>query len=522
MRRSAAGTRVDARLRIVRGVHDSRLTASNWFEWVGRRGRRRSRCAFFVAISALLVGVAPGAAGDVAEKTGLEAAVASRADLLWDAARKVWDWAEPGYQETKSSALLASIVEEEGFSVERGVAGIPTSFVASYGSGGPIVAILAEFDALPGLSQEAVPTRSPRDGPDWGHACGHHLFGAGSVGAALAVADGIRSGAIRGTVRLFGTPAEEGGGAKAFMARAGLFDDVDAVLHWHPGDVNSAGDPTNLARVAAKFRYRGRSAHAAASPEAGRSALDAVAILNYGAELLREHTPDRTRIHHVITAGGDAPNVVPAFAEAYYYVRHPDIDVARSIYDRLVLVAEGAAHATETELEIEFLGGIHNLLPNDTLSKVSLRNFEALIDMKYSDEERGWARKLQESLLKPRPLASVSELRDDTGNTTLGSTDVGDVSWVAPTTGIRTACWVPGTPAHSWQAVAAGGTTIGRQGMLMAARVLAATAWDLLADPSIVKAAREELDRRLADRPYRAALEEGQQPPLDYRKPPER
>ena len=485
-------------------------------------GRRRSRCAFVVAISALLVSVAPGAAGDVAEKTGLEAAVASRADLLWDAARKVWDWAEPGYQETKSSALLASIVEEEGFSVERGVAGIPTSFVASYGSGGPIIAILAEFDALPGLSQEAVPTRSPREGPDWGHACGHHLFGAGSVGAALAVADGIRSGAIRGTVRLFGTPAEEGGGAKAFMARAGLFDDVDAVLHWHPGDVNSAGDPTNLARVAAKFRYRGRSAHAAASPEAGRSALDAVAILNYGAELLREHTPDRTRIHHVITAGGDAPNVVPAFAEAYYYVRHPDIDIARSIYDRLVLVAEGAAHATETELEIEFLGGIHNLLPNDTLSEISHSNFKALIDMKYTDEERGWARKLQESLLKPRPLSSVSELRDDTGNTTLGSTDVGDVSWVAPTTGIRTACWVPGTPAHSWQAVAAGGTTIGRQGMLMAARVLAATAWDLLADPSIVKAAREELDRRLADRPYRAALEEGQQPPLDYRKPPGR
>ncbi|MCE2557999.1 MAG: amidohydrolase, partial [Acidobacteria bacterium] len=359
---------------------------------VGLWGRRRSRCAFVVAISALLVSVAPGAAGDVAEKTGLEAAVASRADLLWDAARKVWDWAEPGYQETKSSALLASIVEEEGFSVERGVAGIPTSFVASYGSGGPIIAILAEFDALPGLSQEAVPTRSPREGPDWGHACGHHLFGAGSVGAALAVADGIRSGAIRGTVRLFGTPAEEGGGAKAFMARAGLFDDVDAVLHWHPGDVNSAGDPTNLARVAAKFRYRGRSAHAAASPEAGRSALDAVAILNYGAELLREHTPDRTRIHHVITAGGDAPNVVPAFAEAYYYVRHPDIDIARSIYDRLVLVAEGAAHATETELEIEFLGGIHNLLPNDTLSEISHSNFKALIDMKYTDEERGWAR----------------------------------------------------------------------------------------------------------------------------------
>ena len=480
------------------------------------------RGSLVAALGLTLIPLAPATADGVARKSDLETAVAERSDLLWDAAWKVWEWAEPGYQETKSSALLASLIEEEGFEVDRGVAGIPTSFIASYGAGRPVIAILAEFDALPGLSQEAVPTRAPRDGPDWGHACGHHLFGAGSLGAALAVADGIRSGAIQGTVRLYGTPAEEGGGAKAFMARAGLFEDVDAVLHWHPGDVNSAGDPTNLARVAAKFRYRGRSAHAAASPEAGRSALDAVAILNYGAELLREHTPDRTRIHHVITAGGDAPNVVPAFAEAYYYVRHADIGVARSIYDRLVLVAEGAAHATETELEIEFLGGIHNLLPNDTLSKVSLKNFRDLIDMEYSDEERGWASKLQESLLRPRPLASVSELRDDTGDTTLGSTDVGDVSWVAPTTGIRTACWVPGTPAHSWQAVAAGGTTIGRQGMLMAARVLAATAWDLLADPSIVEAAREELDRRLADRPYRAALEAGQEPPLDYRKPPDR
>ena len=489
---------------------------------MARRRPGLVRGSLVVALGLTLIPLAPATADGVAQKSDLETAVAERSDLLWDAARKVWEWAEPGYQETKSSALLASLIEEEGFEVERGVAGIPTSFIASYGAGRPVIAILAEFDALPGLSQQAVPTRAPREGPDWGHACGHHLFGAGSLGAALAVADGIRSSAVQGTVRFYGTPAEEGGGAKAFMARAGLFEDVDAVLHWHPGDVNSAGDPTNLARVAAKFRYRGRSAHAAASPEVGRSALDAVAILNYGAELLREHTPDRTRIHHVITAGGDAPNVVPAFAEAYYYVRHPDIGIARSIYDRLVLVAEGAAHATETELEIEFLGGIHNLLPNDTLSKVSLRNFKDLIDMDYSDEERRWAQELKKSLLRPRPLASVSELRDDTGNTTLGSTDVGDVSWVAPTTGIRTACWVPGTPAHSWQAVAAGGTTIGRQGMLMAARVLAATAWDLLADPSIVKAAREELDRRLADRPYRAALEEGQEPPLDYRKPPGR
>jgi aminobenzoyl-glutamate utilization protein B len=458
----------------------------------------------------------------VLDKGAMLRGIEERAEETWRAALDLWEWAEPGYQETRSAERLAAQLEQRGFRVERGVADIPTAFVASFGSGEPVLGILAEFDALPGLSQEAVPERRPRTGGDYGHGCGHHLFGAASVAAAIAVADALESGALEGTIRLFGTPAEEGGGAKIFLVRSGLFEGVDAVLHWHPADRNAAGDPTNMARVAAKFRFRGRSAHAAASPEQGRSALDAVELMNHAAQLLREHTPDRTRIHHVITAGGRAPNVVPDFAEVYYYVRHPDAAVARDLYRRLLLCAQGAATATETELEVEYLGGTHNILPNDTLARVSLRNLRELADIVYDDAEADFARRLQATLERPRPLDDTSRVHDQSGETSSGSTDVGDVSWVVPTTGVDVATWVPGTPAHSWQAVAAGGTTIGRKGMLLAARTLAAVAWDLFRDPEILAAARAELRRRLEESGYRyqPMLERDQPPPLDYRDSP--
>ena len=325
-----------------------------------------------------------------------------------------------------------------------------------------------------------------------------------------------------GTLRYYGTPAEEGGAAKVFMVRDGLFDDCDAVLHWHPGDRNSGGDPSNLARIAAKFRFHGTSAHAAGAPEQGRSALDAVELMNYATQLLREHTPDFTRIHHIITSGGSAPNVVPDFAEVYYYVRHPDATVVKSLYRRLLLCAEAGAMATETRLEVEHLGGTHNIMPNDTLSKVTLRNMRELADMRYDAEEIAFAKELQKSLFSPLNLDIIGEVYDQQGEVSKGSTDVGDISWVTPTTGFRTACWVPGTPAHSWQAVAAGGTTIGRQGMVLAARVLAATAWDLAHDPERLARARKELELRLLERSYATMLEQGQAPPLNYRNAPTR
>jgi aminobenzoyl-glutamate utilization protein B len=277
-----------------------------------------------------------------------------------------------------------------------------------------------------------------------------------------------------------------------------------------------------MARIAAKFRFHGTSAHAAASPEKGRSALGAVELTNHAADLLRQHTPDFTRIHYVVTDGGGAPNVVPEFAEVFYYVRHPQAEVVRKLYARLLKCAQAGALATETKLETIYLGGTLELLSNETLAQVAKTNLVKLNDLRYDEEEQKFAARIQSTLSDPLPLDSIGKVDDQSGAVGKGSTDVGDVSWVAPTAGFATSCWVPGTPAHSWQAVAAGGTSIGRKGMDLAARVLAATAWDLYQDPKLVAAAQAEHRRRLAGRKYQPLLEPEQTPPLDYRDPPKR
>ncbi|MBI3861877.1 MAG: amidohydrolase [Planctomycetia bacterium] len=456
----------------------------------------------------------------LAQKSAMSDSIRKREAVSWDAALKIWRWAEPGYQETKSSALLAGMLEEAGFKIEKKVAGIPTAFTATFGNGTPIIGIVGEFDALPGLSQEAVPYRQPRAEGTYGHACGHHLFGVASASAAIAVAEQIAGGQIKGTVRYYGCPAEEGGAAKVFMVQAGLFADCDAVLHWHPGNRNAAGDVSSMARIAAKFRFHGKAAHAAGSPSQGRSALDAVELTAHAAELLREHTPEFTRIHHVITSGGEAPNVVPEFAEMYYYVRHPESSVARSIYRRLELCAQAGALATETKLEVEYLGGTVEMLPNSALAQVALANLRELNDLELTAEERQFALKIQETLDERKSLASLEDVIDQTGHVGRGSTDVADISWVVPTAGFNVACWVPGTSPHTWQACAAGGTTIGRKGMQLAARVVAASAWDLFHSPQTLSAAKAELARRLGERKYESLMQPGQKPPLDYRNPP--
>ncbi|HUG93440.1 MAG TPA: amidohydrolase [Planctomycetaceae bacterium] len=456
------------------------------------------------------------------QKAALFESIHRRDAQAWEAALQIWNWAEPGYQEQNSSALLAKVLQDAGFEVRREVAGIPTAFTATYGSGAPVIGILGEFDALPELAQQAVPWREPAEHPrGYGHGCGHHLFGVASASAAIAIAEQIEAGNIRGTVRYYGCPAEEGGSAKVFMVEAGLFKDCDAVLHWHPGSSNSAGDRSSLARMAVKFQFRGKAAHAAGAPERGRSALDGVALTNYAAELMREHTPDGTRIHHVITAGGGAPNVVPPFAEVYYYVRHPKGDVVQGLYERLVKCARAGELASETKLEIRFEGGIREILPNNALAQIALANLKELNDLSYTPAETEFALRLQESLDERKPLDKIQEVEDRSGTTGMGSTDVGDVSWVVPTTGFSTACWVPGTPGHSWQAVACGGTTIARKGMNLAARVLAATAWDLYHGPETLSAAKDEHGRRLGKEPYRSLMQPGQTPPLDYRDPPQ-
>lgn len=474
---------------------------------------------FFIVLTAIiLAGASP--ANLMAQKEALYESVNKRDEQAWAAALQIWEWAEPGYQEAKSSTLLADMLKEHGFKINKKVAGIPTAFTATFGSGKPVIGILGEYDALPGLSQAATPTREPLQDGAYGHGCGHHLFGVASASAAIAIAEQLSNGNISGTVRFYGCPAEEGGSAKVFMVRDGLFDDCDAVLHWHPGSQNAAGDRSTLARDAVKFRFHGKSAHAAGAPEQGRSALDAVELTNFAAQLMREHTPDKTRIHHVITFGGGAPNVVPDFAEVYYYVRHPNSEVVRDLYRRLVLCAKAGAMATETELEIDFQGGILEILPNNTLARTTLKNLRELNDLQYTSEDLKFATRIQQTLDTPIPLESIQTVIDVSGSIGMGSTDVGDVSWVVPTSGFNTACFVPGTPGHSWQVVACGGTEIARKGMNLAARVLSATAWDLFTEPNLIATAKAEQLQRIGDRPYRSLMQPGQKPPLDYRNPP--
>ena len=445
----------------------------------------------------------------------------ARTERYAEIAHQIWEWAEVGYQEERSSALLQEELAAHGFAIEAGVAGMPTAFVATYGSGEPVIGILAEFDALPGISQDAVAERKPVVVDGAGHACGHHLFGTASVAAAISVREWLESSGRAGTVRLYGTPAEEGGAGKVYMVRDGLFDDVDVALHWHPGDRNSAAAGGSLANKSAKFRFRGYSAHAAGAPERGRSALDGVEAMNHMVNLMREHVPQETRIHYVITGGGFAPNVVPDFAEVYYYVRHPNAPTVLELFERVVKAAEGAALGTGTEVEYEVIHGLYDLVPNVALGRVMDANLRRVGGVEYTEAERAFARRIQESFEggPARPLGSETEIEEfrvePAGG---GSTDVGDVSWVVPTAGLSTATWVPGTSAHSWQAVAAGGTGIGHKGMMVAAKTLALTAIDLFQSPDVIAAAWEELrERRGADFEYVALLGD-RPPPLDYRR----
>jgi aminobenzoyl-glutamate utilization protein B len=434
-------------------------------------------------------------------------------------AQKIWDYAELGYLETQSSNLLKKTLAAEGFEIEEGVAGIPTSFVATYGTKGPVIGILAEFDALPGLNQAADPFPSKIPNKNSAHACGHNLFSAGSVSAAIAVKNWLIANDQRGIIKVFGTPAEEGGSGKVYMVREGLFDNVDFVIHWHPSDSNSASALTTLANRSAKFRFKGVSSHAAAAPENGRSALDAVEAFNYMVNMMREHVPQETRIHYVITEGGTAPNVVPDFAEAFYYVRHPDADMVRSLWARVENAAKAAALGTGTEVEWEIIHGNLPVLPVETLSKVVRKHLARVGGVEYNVKEQEFADKIYKTLSNPRhDLGSEKEIQPYKMFISSGSTDVGDVSMVVPTVGFSTATYVPGTSAHSWQSAATSGTSIGFKGAHNAAKTMALMAIDLYQNKELRKAARIEFDElRGKDFKYEPLLGD-RKPPLDYRK----
>lgn len=434
-------------------------------------------------------------------------------------ALQIWNYAEVGYKEVKSSALHQKTLNDNGFTVEAGVADIPTAFVATYGSGKPVVGILAEFDALPGLAQNATPEKSAIEGQNAGHGCGHHLFGTASVATAIELKKLMTEGKLKGTIKLYGCPAEEGGSGKVYMVRAGLFNNVDVVIHWHPGNDNEVTMTSALANSSAKFRFRGLSAHAAAAPERGRSALDGVESMDYMVNMMREHIPQETRIHYVITSGGKAPNVVPDFAEVYYYVRHPKRDQVKDIFERVVNAAKGAALGTGTSVDYEIIGGTHDLLLNKTLGEVMQKDLEKVGGVNYTAEEIAFAKKIQASFTFPAPDLSVAttikplNLSPDAGG---GSTDVGDVSYVVPTVGMSAATWVPGVPAHSWQAVACGGTDIGIKGMMVAAKTMALTAIDLYTNQQLIDKATQEFKQQLGNYQYKALLGD-RKPALNYR-----
>ena len=434
-------------------------------------------------------------------------------------AKSIWEWAEVGYLEEKSSALLKNTLVDAGFDMRSGVADIPTAFVAEYGSGKPIIGILAEFDALPGISQSVSTKRSPIEGASAGHACGHHLFGTASTAAAIAIKDYLKSSKQKGTIRLYGTPAEEGGSGKVYMVRAGLFDDVDLVLDWHASDRNAANPGTSMANRSAKFKFYGYSAHAAGAPEKARSSLDAVEAMNHMVNLLREHIPDGSRIHYVITRGGNTPNVVPDFAEVFYYVRDFNVDILENIWSRVVKTAEAAALGTETRMEYEVIHGNRPVLANEVGQKIMYENLLEVGGVTYNRKEKKFAEEIYQSLKSPSlPIGSSEQIQPYEFVKGKGSTDVGDVSWMVPTARLRIATWVPGTSAHTWQAVSAGGMSIGMKGMLNAAKVISGAAFDIYNDPNIVKDAKKELIERRGPKFNYYSMLGDREPPLDYRK----
>ena len=437
-------------------------------------------------------------------------------------ALQIGRWAELGYQEHRSSALLRERLAKAGFKVTTPVAGMPTAFVASYGEGKPVIGILAEFDALPGLSQAGVPVKQAMDGQTAGHGCGHNLLGSGAVLAAVAVRNWLAAHKGRGTIRVYGTPAEEGGGGKTYMVRDRLLDDVDVMMNWHPDSYNAAVTQSNLAMITGKFRFHGYATHASAAPEKGRSALDGVEAMNMMANMMREHIGEKSRIHYAITATNPAPNIVPDFAEVYYFVRDPDAREAQRLWDRIVKASEGAALGTGTTVDHEVLTGHYGYLPNTSLSQISYENLKRVGGVVYDARETAFAETLIKSFRQPVPnIAQAQEIRPVELRPTdiwTGSSDVGDVSWTVPTNWIRTATYVPGTSGHSWQATAAANMSIGLKGMHVAAKAMALTAIDLMLSPDRMAEVKAEfLARRGADYRY-VSLVGDRRPPLDYMK----
>ena len=445
----------------------------------------------------------------------------------------LWEFAELGLVEFKSSTLLADELEKHGFNVDRGIAGMPTAFVATWGEGKPVVGVMGEYDALPGISQKKLPSKEPLEAGKAGHGCGHNIHGTSGLVAAEAVKTAMEMHKIEGTIKFFGCPAEENFSGKVFMVREGFFDDIDAVISHHPGDMNAVDLRSSLALNSAKFHFWGNASHAGGSPEQGRSALDAVELMNTGVNFLREHMIQDARIHYVIEKGGDQPNVVPAYARSWYYVRAPEREQLEFIYNWILDIAKGAAMMTRTEGKTEFLEGIYDLIPNRSISNLVVKNMRDIGLPEYDAEDLQFAREIAKTIPKDTKVSQLRKskrpgwerlldrLIDDEipepwgeGETIHGSTDVADVSWQVPTVEFNTATWILGTPAHSWQAVAQSGVGIGHKSLIFSAKTMATTVLELLVKKAYLEKAQKEQKERIKGKKYQSPIPKDQKPPL--------
>jgi aminobenzoyl-glutamate utilization protein B len=446
-------------------------------------------------------------------------------------AQAIWEYAELGLKEEKSAAAQAAFLRKEGFNVQVGVAGMKTGLVASFGEGHPAVGFLGEFDALAGLSQKPIAHKEPVHEGAPGHGCGHNLLGVGSLAAAVALKREMQASGLKGTVRYYGCPAEETSSGKGFMAKYGLFDDLDAALSWHPGSMTMATYRSNLAINAVRFAFHGRTAHAGGAPHMGISALDAVELMNVGVNFLREHVIQEARIHYVISHGGGQPNVVPDFAEVWYYVRAPHRQDMNEIYQRVVKIAEGACLMTGATVEIKFQDGCYEYLPNPVLTDLLEDSLTTVGAPRFNEEEKAFAREIEAGFVPGQKASMLSashvppEYWDltlhedvapgfDKGMIAHGSTDVGDVSWIIPTGQLTATTSVMGTAGHSWQNAATCGMSIGHKGMITAARAMAVGGYELMTKPELLQKAKEAFLKQTGGKPYVSPMPADMMEPL--------
>jgi aminobenzoyl-glutamate utilization protein B len=457
--------------------------------------------------------------------------------MLVDAHMRIWELAEVGLQENRTADLLTDALRKEGFSVTRGVAGMPSAFVATYGRGRPVIGVMGELDALPGISNKPVPYKEPLVEGGAGHGCGHNGYAVTALGGALAVKAAMDMGLVKGTVKVFGCPAEETLVGKVFMVRDGVFDGVDACIGHHPSSFNGVSLRSGNAMNSVKFEFYGVASHAAGSPEQGVSAMDAVELMNVGVNYMREHVVQETRIHYVVEDGGHEPNVVPPYARSWYYVRAPERELVDIYYRKLLDIADGADKMVGTTHKVTFLSGVHNGMENRVLGETAIANMRLVGAPTYTEEEEEFAAEMAKSIqpekkkmgLMGSSLPDAMGLMDVDLNTRIydpigegtkggGSSDVADVAWNTPTVQFRTVYAIVGAPGHSWQNTASNGTSIGQKGTLFASKVMAGTVIDLLSDKKLLQRAKDEWTRQMKGREYNCPIPADLKPPLDQLK----